>query len=255
MPVQTSNAQWASTSSDCIMRSKWGLLATLTFDFNSPLFSLSRQKGPDAYVGKSTSPKIPDFSYCPMTVILQNVMFYEISHLSSLSLPEVPCVLQFFIQPLQSTAWHHDGAATSISFVLRSPPGRWMLTNSMCDCFVTRVSGLLGCSCVSDPLPGSSLCFLIVALLRSCCELVRIFSKEQMKGRTSFLSFRPQRFPCFHVILHAAHPRLSNPQCLATRSLNLMPPPRLRNKLGYWKSERERKSECYAMLCSWESFV
>lgn len=115
MPVQTSNSQWASTSSDCIMRSKWVLLATLTFDFNSPLFSLSRQKGPDAYAGKSTSPKVPDFSYCPMTGLLHIVVFYEISHLSSLPLPGVSCALQFFIQPLQSTAWRLDGAATSIS--------------------------------------------------------------------------------------------------------------------------------------------
>lgn len=76
--------------------------------------------------------------------------------------------------------------------VWRSSPGRWMLTNSMCDCFDTRVSGLLGCSCFSDPLPGCSLSFFITALLHSCCDLVRIFSKKQLKGSSPSLSFHLQ---------------------------------------------------------------
>lgn len=97
--------------------SKWGLLATLTFDLYAlPFYPLQTKKESDTYVVKCISPKIPDFDYCPMTGRLHIAMFYEVLHLSFLPLPGVSSSLLFFIQPLQSgTAWHLDGAATSIS--------------------------------------------------------------------------------------------------------------------------------------------
>lgn len=110
---------WSPTSSECISRSKWGLLATLTFDFNSLPSSLCRQNRFAVDVGKRLNHRISKLNYCPMTGILHIVMFYEVLHLSFLPLPEVSCALQFFIQPLQSnTAWRLDGAATSISLSL-----------------------------------------------------------------------------------------------------------------------------------------
>lgn len=131
-----------------------------------------------------------------------------------------------------------------LSFVWRSSPGRWMLTNSMCDCFVTRVSGLLGCSCVS--LSASWLIFVFSFCssspqrLWACAALFQ--GTNEGKNFIPLFPSSVQRFPCFHVILHAAHPRLANPQCLATRSLNLMPSQWLGKKhrlLKEWKRKKK----------------